>query len=781
VASHSSAFAHTAFDPDGPGPSPAKLVVAGAFRRSDATYEYFVASWDGAGWAPMNAGLPQPLMITSLCVGHDPSTSAETLYATGYSDHAIFLRWGGSSWISLPPPPGPPTTYLIQSFDPDGPGPRPETIVAAGRLYFGGSPVAAWDGAAWTYLPFSLGGQADAMTTYTPPGGTPQLCISYSFYNYQAFTEAQVGIVAWDGSTPTGLLSDGCISCSARSISTLAVLNDLPGGSSLYVSGSFPSIAGVPSQNVARWDGQAWHAADAGLDASHFVTSIGVVSTAAGPTLLASAATYFPTQGSIIRWNGTSWSSPLTPLSTGALAIFPFNDGVSSAFVSGDFTVAGNNFATNIARTIGPLDLTTSTIWAPVGQTLNNSVHALAALPAASGSLASGLYAGGAFYTAGTSLAVSVARWNGTSWSALGGSVDNHVDALTIASINGPMALYAGGKFTHAAGLNTPHIARWNGSTWSVLGAGLNDRVECLTTFNGSLIAGGAFTASGSTTLNHIARWDGATWWPLGTGTNDEVKALAVFNDGSGDALYAGGTFYIAGGTSVSRIARWNGSSWSSLGLAFNGPVQAITSYDDGTGPALYAAGIFGTSGLVSVPYIARWNGSLWLPLGQGLDGEVDSLVALDPDGPGPARARLVAGGRFTEAGGQPIKYAAQWNGTAWSALGTGVDDGPVLAMATLDADGSGGQPPSLFLGGDFRNVGGASSPYIAEFRACTCYPNCDSSATLPVLNINDFQCFLNKFAANDPYANCDHSTTPPTLNINDFQCFLNAFAAGCS
>ena len=33
-----------------------------------------------------------------------------------------------------------------------------------------------------------------------------------------------------------------------------------------------------------------------------------------------------------------------------------------------------------------------------------------------------------------------------------------------------------------------------------------------------------------------------------------------------------------------------------------------------------------------------------------------------------------------------------------------------------------------------------------------------------------------------DPcYANCDQSTIAPILNINDFQCFLNKFAAGCS
>ncbi len=63
---------------------------------------------------------------------------------------------------------------------------------------------------------------------------------------------------------------------------------------------------------------------------------------------------------------------------------------------------------------------------------------------------------------------------------------------------------------------------------------------------------------------------------------------------------------------------------------------------------------------------------------------------------------------------------------------------------------------------------------------AVPCYANCDSSTTAPILTANDFQCFLNKFAAADTTANCDGSTSTPLLTANDFQCFLNAFAAGC-
>ncbi len=61
------------------------------------------------------------------------------------------------------------------------------------------------------------------------------------------------------------------------------------------------------------------------------------------------------------------------------------------------------------------------------------------------------------------------------------------------------------------------------------------------------------------------------------------------------------------------------------------------------------------------------------------------------------------------------------------------------------------------------------------------CYANCDGSTGNPRLTANDFQCFINRFAAGETYANCDGSSASPTLTSNDFQCFLNAFAAGCT
>jgi hypothetical protein len=95
-----------------------------------------------------------------------------------------------------------------------------------------------------------------------------------------------------------------------------------------------------------------------------------------------------------------------------------------------------------------------------------------------------------------------------------------------------------------------------------------------------------------------------------------------------------------------------------------------------------------------------------------------------------------------------------------------------------LSITGTIGQPDAAAASsGVLECAGGFWSGLLSPSQ---CYANCDSSTAVPVLNVADFICFLNKFAALDPYANCDASTAPPTLNVADFICFLNRFAAGC-
>jgi serralysin len=100
-------------------------------------------------------------------------------------------------------------------------------------------------------------------------------------------------------------------------------------------------------------------------------------------------------------------------------------------------------------------------------------------------------------------------------------------------------------------------------------------------------------------------------------------------------------------------------------------------------------------------------------------------------------------------------------------------------------------------------SLGDAGSYYAEAYNNCgsaltstavltvnqTCYANCDGSTQPPILNVDDFTCFINSFAAAQTlpvasqitaYANCDGSTTVPILNVDDFTCFINRFAQGC-
>jgi hypothetical protein len=208
-------------------------------------------------------------------------------------------------------------------------------------------------------------------------------------------------------------------------------------------------------------------------------------------------------------------------------------------------------------------------------------------------------------------------------------------------------------------------------------------------------------------------------WVPVGTtSARTTASALIAYNDGGGEALYAAGLFTTAGSTPANRIARLDGDRWSALdGGGIGGPlrgsdrVQALASYDDGSGPALFAAGAFSLAGGSPANDVARWDGSTWSALGTGLGGGVFPIaraMATFDDGSG---TRLYVGGTFSSAGGGPVANLAAWDGASWSDVGGGLD-GDVICLVVFD-DGSG---PALYVGGDFTHAGGVASEGVARW-----------------------------------------------------------------
>jgi hypothetical protein len=291
--------------------------------------------------------------------------------------------------------------------------------------------------------------------------------------------------------------------------------------------------------------------------------------------------------------------------------------------------------------------------------------------------------------------------------------------------------LYAGGNFRTAGGSAANYIAQWNGSSWSALGSGMNSGVSALAVSGSTLYAGGNFRTAGGSAANYIAQWNGSSWSALGSGMNSDVGALAV----SGSTLYAGGIFTTAGGNAANDIAQWNGSSWSALGSGLSGgyPYVYALAVSGGT---LYAGGGFTNAGGITANYIAQWNGSSWSALGSGVSGgDGDPFVsALAVSG-----GTLYAGGDFTNAGGITANYIAQWNGSSWSALGSGMGGGSQPYVLALAVSGS-----TLYAGGYFTTAGGKVSAYVAEAYLVAPPGGIVDSIFLPSSGMADVRCYGN-------------------------------------
>ena len=458
------------------------------------------------------------------------------------------------------------------------------------------------------------------------------------------------------------------------------------GAGHLYIGGDFTVAGDAAANYVAKWDGSSWHGLGTGMGGEMGEDGPCVYALAASGSDLYAGGD-FKTAGGvtancIAKWDGSSWHALGAGIGGEMEEDHPFVFALavsgSDLYVGGYFTTAGSVTANYIARWDG-------SSWHALGAGVDYTVSALAV----SGS---DLYAGGGFTTAGGVTANHIAKWDGSSWHALGRGMDSGVDAL---AVSGNGDLYAGGWFDTAGDVTAKRIAKWDGNQWHALGGGMDNGVDALAVSGNNLYAGGGFRTAGGVTANSIAKWDGNQWHALGAGMGDRfhfVLALAV----SGSDLYVGGGFRTAGGVTANSIAQWDGSSWHALGVGMDNGVYALAVSGNGD---LYAGGSFDTAGGVTVNNIARWDGSSWHALGAGVDNTVGALAVSGSD--------LYVGGYFTTAGGVAASYIAQWDGNQWHALGGGVN-GYVLALAVSGSD--------LYVGGYFITAGGVTAYHIAKW-----------------------------------------------------------------
>lgn len=479
-------------------------------------------------------------------------------------------------------------------------------------------------------------------------------------------------------------------------------------GGDLYVGGYFTKAGGVAAMNVARWNGQSWSSLGSGLDKMAYTLLV-----LPNGDLIAGGTFQFAggiSAKGVARWNGSEWSAMgdgLTRLSTDtvrALAILPNGDIIAG----GVFSSSNGSPANYLARWDGQS-------WTPVGGGTNNYVYSLGVLPNGD------LVAGGTFTKAGSLSASYVARWDGANWNTVGDP--------GLGSVCYSLCVLPDGRLLASTG----SIRVWDGASWSRLGYGINGRVNSMVLMPDGLLAfGGSFEyVNGGTPAQNIATVRNDTWRATASGFNDRVEALVSLADGR---VVAGGWFTGLGNVPAQRIAQWNGATWSTLGIGMSGPVYAVVQLPNGD---IVAGGMFYEADKKSAGNIARWDGHTWNSMGS--IGVVEALAVcangdliaattgvvrwngtswatigvMEPYANTYATlalpdGRIVAGGAFHYISSVPANYIAIYDGGTWQPLGTGFD-APVYALA-LAPNGD------ILAAGRFTNAGGQPANRVARW-----------------------------------------------------------------
>jgi hypothetical protein len=638
-------YALASFD-DGTGSA---LYAGGAFSSVGGVVADRVAKWNGSTWSALGTGLQVSVnALEPYDDGNGPKLyAAGNIYSAGGVSVQNVVVWNGASWTQVGS--GLSGGYVsdLQTYD-DGTGAK--LYATGGFTNSGGAPrsfIAAWDGSTWTDVGGGLDGGGTQLAVFDDGAG-PELYVSGQFAN--AGGVASDNFARWNGSSWSAVAS------LPKFASSLHVFDDGT-GSALYAGFTFTNNGGVVTSRVRRFRGGAWSVIQGG-PMNHSVFSLASYDAGGGGKLFVGGD--FNSAGGtgarcFTQWTGSGWSTVGGQggwqATIHALAVYDAGTG-PQLYAGGEFNMLGSAVTTGIAAFDGLKwnEVDRGVVATAQGQPI---VHALASADLGNGSA---LYVGGEFEKVGGVTAKRIAKWDGAQWSALGsGIADFQVNAVCVYDSGTGPNLYVGGDFTSAGGVSAHCIARWNGTSWSAVGGGLccsTAVVRALVVHDdGSgpqLYVGGDFSSAGGVSAYGVARWNGTTWSAV-PGSPSDVQALASFADAQGPALYA---------ASVPSLSRFRSGTWTSLNNA-NGAgvfvdVHSLTPSIDAGEPALYAAGVMSNSS-GATQYAMRWNGSVWSSLDfvnvPGMQPVEPEALAICDTGSG---ARLYVGGRFDNAGAQP-------------------------------------------------------------------------------------------------------------------------------
>jgi hypothetical protein len=421
-----------------------ELLACGGFRHIGDTVTHGVAAWDGTAWRAIGGDVwPANLPPRRLC-----DASGERLFAAGNfrslgADAAGGVaEWTGTQWQAVAAHPAlAPASGFSVVYDLIA---KPDATYIAG--VFDDQHQAAQDmvqqyteaGRNTLEAPFR-GGRIHALAH--------QGSDLFAGGGFNAAGDTPLNHVArWDGKRWKGL-GGGMDS----SVFALAAAD----GPGLFAGGAFSLAGGTPCARIAVWDGTGWSPLGTGIDGSVIALAwaddrlyAGGLFTRAGDVAASCVAC----------WNGEAWES----LGTGLGGENPFASAIcvngSDVYVGGRFTTAGGVPVNHLARWDGSQ-------WHPVGTAPNDGVTGsppqVLDLAFANGNL----YVAGDFTVAGTQAVTNLARFDGTTWSPLGSGLHDWAPLATRTKVYAiawqDNALWVGGTFPVAGNKAAAGLARW--------------------------------------------------------------------------------------------------------------------------------------------------------------------------------------------------------------------------------------------------------------------------------------------------------------------------------
>ena len=511
------------------------MYVAGDFRSIDGVPFSRVAMWDGSSWSGLAAGLagsPGDLAVDSqgrlIVVGG--------VLLDGEPGSSV-VRWDGQKWTSL-------TLELDSSWaSPDQVVVKPnDEIVITVKDVVAGGMLLAWDGSAWVELRRfgrSATGIAVAVApdgslyvadrtevSGTGPGGpvsknrrVDRLLVDgagrlFAFvFQFDASRQYQLWI--WDGSEWTVPLPDTTFRRLSLDQAGEVIAADgtkierwngtgwttigEPGsggvervvgyGDSLVAVGSLTK-AGVPKVGgLARWQDGGWHAMHGSENGSGVVGSLAAIATDGngdlfvGGTLMAGGETELSTGG---YWDGVEWTPSNTASPIKKLVLT--SDGILISESDGFNYWDGQ-------------------MWQPMSPPLQGGRVDRLVADGLGGLIATGTFD----FTPDGAEAFGIARWDGTSWAALGEGLSPAFSGDAVAADDKGNVFVAQGAFPY-------HLWHWDGSQWTDRGPAYQDAYsDLLFDGDGSLIAMGVAQLDPEIGLAPwLSKWDGESWVPIG-------------------------------------------------------------------------------------------------------------------------------------------------------------------------------------------------------------------------------------------------------------------------